>query len=710
MANTEFLNLKLPATSDNIAEQINIDAPDNLSKIDASLKAVHTVTKESIAENYLSAHSIPSTAKRGKLDVKLRGQSIVNLLGADGNCESTTSWATFQSSIALDDNKVFGNKGIKITANGGHTSFYKNITTLIKLDRYYFASAYVKNGNLTNGIYPLFSVTGGTNVGGTPNLSTQFKRVGVKISPTQLTGATDISIQIYSANATSGQYGYADGIMVNEISADDYNNLSVDELMVKYPYHDGLQGAKPTVKSCGKNLFDYKNINKWVAEKKQVVLNTDGSLSVFRIDNEDNMTASRLKTPVKANTSYTISFKHKRILGTNNSRYDLHYYDKNNSVILSNTFNFATATTGVYVDHSKTITTPENAMYFEIKLLCVAIGDEYWIKDIQFEEGSVATAYEPYKGTEVQYKTLDGQPITLHKLPNGVCDEITDDGKFIKRIKEKTITESDVFSMHTSFSNVDFAKIPKPSDYIGYNTLTNGNYKLGVYPEKPNITDDVSYVGTVTGNAEETNFFIGVTNGTTLANAKTALAGTKLIYQLAQPQILDTNATPLVAEPNGNVFITSDGTQPSVELSYPINLGAVVDGLIEGQKGLGQFIEGGINSLEAKKLDKTKQGWIALSPQNGWTGTLYYRKNQAELIEIQGNVTAGTRTAGTVIAVFPEGYRPSRYTPIESYITSLSKVINGLVLTNDSGELRIYAPATTDIGSGNTITICKVLP
>jgi hypothetical protein len=54
---------------------------------------------------------------------------------------------------------------------------------------------------------------------------------------------------------------------------------------------------------------------------------------------------------------------------------------------------------------------------------------------------------------------------------------------------------------------------------------------------------------------------------------------------LAQPQILDTNVTLLVAEPNGHVFITpTSSPQPSSELSYPINIGAVVDGLIEGQK------------------------------------------------------------------------------------------------------------------------------
>lgn len=117
-----------------------------------------------------------------------------------------------------------------------------------------------------------------------------------------------------------------------------------------------------------------------------------------------------------------------------------------------------------------------------------------------------------------------------------------------------------------------------------------------------------------------------------------------------------------------------------------------------------------INEVNNNKLNKTKQGWIALSPQNGWTGTLYYRKNQAELIEIQGNLTVGTLTAGTVIATMPEGYRPSRYSPIESYVSSLSKVVNGLVLANDTGALRVHAPATTELSAGNVISICKVLP
>ena len=117
-----------------------------------------------------------------------------------------------------------------------------------------------------------------------------------------------------------------------------------------------------------------------------------------------------------------------------------------------------------------------------------------------------------------------------------------------------------------------------------------------------------------------------------------------------------------------------------------------------------------INEVNNNKLDKTKQGWKALSPQNGWTGTLYYRKNQIEQLEIQGTLTAGTLTAGTTIATMPEGYRPSRYSPIEFYVASLSKVVNGLVLANDTGVLRIQAPATTELSAGNIISICKVLP
>lgn len=408
MANTEFLNLKLPTTADNIATQINTDTPDNLNKIDASLKAVHTVTKESIAENYLSTHSIPSTAKRGKLDIKLKGFT--------------------------DEN---------------------------------------------------------------------------------------------------------------------------------------AQGSKPTVKSCGKNLFG--------GELEIGSINTDGTNMAG-----SNNARSKDYINIKPNTQYKLTYSKPL------SQTDIYYYDKNKVFI-------STLMLG-YTNNPNAFTTPNNAYFARIRYY--VSGGVDISGNTMFEEGSISTPYEPYKGTEVQYKTLDGQPITLHRLPNGVYDEITDDGKLIKRIVEKTLEASNITDLLTTDANIDRVRVKKPLDAKSYAIQTTdintaNMHIIESFSPTIDTTDNISNIWTFYNRTDNNTLSLQVPKGTyaNLAAAQTALAGTKIIYELAQPQILDTNATPLITEPNDTVFIISEGTQPSVELSYPLSLGATLEGLIDGQKRLSELVQ-----------------------------------------------------------------------------------------------------------------------
>ncbi len=238
---------------------------------------------------------------------------------------------------------------------------------------------------------------------------------------------------------------------------------------------------------------------------------------------------------------------------------------------------------GSLYNHATNNVSPSTARYIALTL-------ENGALDVcQLEEGVVFTTYEPYKGTQVIYKTLDDKPVTLNRLPNGVYDEITDDGKLIKRVGEKTLVASDITLYYTGLSNVDYILIEKPIDYVYYNNqdnpAINGNMLMqGTNGDKvyADTTNNIGFIATISWI--QICYFVAKGAYANLAAAQAALAGTKIIYQLAQPQILGTNATPLIAEPNGHVFITATASpQPSVELSYPINLGAVVEGLIEGQ-------------------------------------------------------------------------------------------------------------------------------
>ena len=82
-----------------------------------------------------------------------------------------------------------------------------------------------------------------------------------------------------------------------------------------------------------------------------------------------------------------------------------------------------------------TFTTESNQHYMSLKIWrsdYINTEKKYLIGDIQIEESPTPTSYEPY--TEDKTQILLDEP--LMRLPNGVCDEITRDGKLIRKIKK----------------------------------------------------------------------------------------------------------------------------------------------------------------------------------------------------------------------------------------------------------------------------------
>ena len=173
------------------------------------------------------------------VDVDIGGELIVNFLGKDGDCEDISKWTFNSSTLVLDsNNNVVGDNCIKITINGSlgwgnmHTYITDQGNYKIDKTKYYLTSAYLKNGNGTN---VRLNTAGGSDT----VTDTNMTRVGVKTQPNDFTSD---NYMIFDVTGSDGQYGYVDGIMINEITQDEYNNLTVDQLLAKYPY---TNSAKP---------------------------------------------------------------------------------------------------------------------------------------------------------------------------------------------------------------------------------------------------------------------------------------------------------------------------------------------------------------------------------------------------------------------------------------------------------------------------------
>jgi len=175
----------------------------------------------------------------GKVSVSpkftIKGKTVINLLGKDGNCEDVSKWNLYQATSSLDStNKVFGSSAIKITmtASAWGNINKTSLPSTVDITKYYCLSAYTKNGNATNIRIRKDNVGGGVQkFTEYVTDTTKFTRSFVKIQPSDLNLSNYIYIDVAGPNGT---YAYVDGIMLEEITAAQYN----DALFVPSPYVD----------------------------------------------------------------------------------------------------------------------------------------------------------------------------------------------------------------------------------------------------------------------------------------------------------------------------------------------------------------------------------------------------------------------------------------------------------------------------------------
>ncbi len=121
-----------------------------------------------------------------------------------------------------------------------------------------------------------------------------------------------------------------------------------------------------------------------------------------------------------------------------------------------------------------------------------------------------------------------------------------------KEIGKYSVNTNNISAI-TSYSNIAYASIPRPTDSKNYNTYqsvpclcTNALYSFGL-PSGWNTAEAVNKIFT---QADSQTYWLGFTKGTTLAQMQTALSGAIIYYPLATPtttQITDTN---LIAQLN----------------------------------------------------------------------------------------------------------------------------------------------------------------
>ena len=177
------------------------------------------------------------------------------------------------------------------------------------------------------------------------------------------------------------------------------------------PYFEGMASCKmPILKTIGKNLFNEN-------EKIEAFIESNSTQEQLNLGVKNTWTTPWIKA--KTNTSYTMQ-------GGNRNRWQI---KSRNNVI-------------TFMD-KKTITTLSDTEYIR----CYYCNETYTASNVQLEESSSATSYEPYKSSSLSLP----EEVVLRSLPNGVRDTFnTRTGVYTQRIGEAIVNGSEDWKLNNT--------------------------------------------------------------------------------------------------------------------------------------------------------------------------------------------------------------------------------------------------------------------
>jgi len=285
--------------------------------------AINSIVNELSKQNKQSTTighglNIINASQNSPLDVRIEGQTLVNLLGVDGNFETDSNGDGVADNITIQGVGVasistsitkYGTKSQRINYSGGASNSYTSVfvtNSQLKSGSYYVAlcDAYIVDRGKNISLRVNDEGTDwGINLGQAnyPQKLNQWVTAYIKFQAR----ANPVRIITYTEGSSADVY--LDGIRLYEITVEEYNNIGTiwndEEVARRYPYVDSVQHVQnPYVIAEGDNLlppFTEWNLhaNARVKSPYELELNATADYQ-----------ASDCMVKVLPNTQYTISF------------------------------------------------------------------------------------------------------------------------------------------------------------------------------------------------------------------------------------------------------------------------------------------------------------------------------------------------------------------------------------------------------------------
>lgn len=462
---------------------------------------------------YKPVTSLSPNAQEGQMNVKVLGLTLKNEVKNGDFRDGLTEWISSNSVLNVINGVAefiagamwgeirrpvdtrIGNKYYLATKLKTETS-----TDLVKLN---FANV--------NTTFPIVATTAPT---------TNWQKIsGVITVNSKINEQTSLTIKDYR---TSGfDKIYIEYAMIIDMGKDSTNPLynktqaEMDEMVNNY--FEGLTSVQAgTVKTTGKNLFDGK------LESGEYSFGTGENL----VAGAGYVRNANKYIGIIGGKTYAIW----NSLGFTDIRF--YFYDSSYKHISS-----------AAVSDGKR-TAPVNARYMNFRYY--NINAKLTGNDIQLEEGTIATPYEPYQ--ETTYSLPD---VKLHSLPNGVRDYI-EGNKLVKNVGEKELNGSEVWTvrhygaLHTAYYCTlapRGTRLQSADNYMEVNGVP--------YTWRDMVNYDPTGIGQFCVN--QTGVYISI-DKTLNINTFLGTNNAKLLYQLAEPIITELPPMTLKSNPKGSVI------------------------------------------------------------------------------------------------------------------------------------------------------------
>jgi len=259
-----------------------------------------------------------------------------------------------------------------------------------------------------------------------------------------------------------------------------------------------------------------------------------------------NFTDGNASSNVKYDRTNKIAIQNNKVLADPLKYHYAFFWDEADSFIGYYKTNKGITTSGSYLGqvNTQSIPLPLNAYSFAL----VRYDNDYvlvngfTIKDLFIDSDN-------YFDNDIEWNALNNNKLqdifnrniltNITALSNGVKYYEISSGNIVQRVQEYVLQASDIVA-YIPLADTDIIAIDKPLDYITYNSVSqqNNNYYIQGF-----ILNNVTSVGTLSDIGKVNNdwsfneFIATVATGTyaNLAAAKTALAGTTMLYQLTTP-------------------------------------------------------------------------------------------------------------------------------------------------------------------------------